>query len=73
MAAERPLKKGATGNPRQFNLSIDLVAAKGLDVEGLGTHVIDRVGDDLRLSDPENGVQTLSKLRDRRLISHPRS
>lgn len=61
--ATRPLKKNATGLPRQFNVSVDELAAKGLDIEDLGTHRIIRVGQDITLLDPTVGSITVDLLR----------
>ena len=63
--AERPLKKDSTsGLPRQFNVLLDRLAAAGLDIENLGTHIIDRLGNDIRFQDPGSGPLLLSDLID---------
>lgn len=68
--AERPLKKSsASGLPRQFNASVDEVAAKGLDIEDLGTHKVDRDGTSLRFTDPTVGTETPDSLRSKVRVS----
>lgn len=63
MATKRPLKKNtASGLPRQFNVSEDLVGAAGLDIEALGTHTITKDGNDIKVVDPNIGTKTLKNL-----------
>lgn len=40
----------------------DVLAMAGIDIENLGTHLIDRSGTNLTFQDPATGVQTLTQL-----------
>ena len=66
--AERPLKKGASGLPRQFS-STDVLGAGGLDIGDAGTHIIDKSGDDIQFTDVTVGTETPDSLRSKVRVS----
>ena len=67
--SEKPLKKNpTTGRPRQF-LSTDLASIGGLDLEDDGTHIIQKNGNDIELTDPSIGTKTADDLRSTARVS----
>lgn len=64
MPSVRPLKKNPVkGLPRQVQANADYLVCKGLDIEGLGTHFVERTGTSLIFTDPLVGAVSLDSLR----------
>lgn len=53
MPTVKPLKRGGTRLPREITASADYLATKGLDIEELGTHWVEKIGGLIQLRIPD--------------------
>lgn len=65
----RPLKKGVNGLPRQFQANVDEAIVKGIDLEGLGTHKVDRAANNIQFTDPTVGTKSVDQVQSTAKVS----
>ena len=68
MPLVKPLKFGSNGIPRQVQSNADTLGVAGLDLEALGTHLLNRVGNDIILKDPSIVSQFASGVKLKELL-----